>query len=40
MKNYRTLSLILALLTLSSVAACGDSTSGQDSTTPPRILMM
>ena len=35
MKKYRILSLILALLMLSSVAACGGSSSGtQDSTTP------
>lgn len=35
MKKYRILSLILALLTLSSVAACGGSAPGtQDSTTP------
>ena len=37
MKKYRTLSLILALLTLSSVAACGGSSSGTpERTTPPR----
>ena len=35
MKKYRILSLILALLMLSGVAACGDNASGtQDSTTP------